>query len=291
MKRNYNIRKITLKESGPPIFRDIRRKPKLLVPFLLSIVIFFIVNVVSALVFSRFIHSGVLEYRADLGSDALDGIIGLPWIFYIWSFILFVTFLVIEIIFSAWSIINYWTYIRVGDFSLSRSFKRTFRYFWKMLGAGILAALILYIPIRLPYYLLNLLLAGPLGSRFYLDWSYEISMGFSIWSLFVNTIFVFIFHAIIIEKENVIGSLKRSYHTAMRNYWLLLFYRITPWLLVLPLMVLGILLYGPVDQGSVVGISIVKGLIPSLIRMAVWPIISLILIRSFILSVKTRGYR
>ncbi len=283
MRRSESIRKIGFKEIVPPVFGDIKKKPKLLIPFVISFVIIFFINLINAIVSSQF-APGIFGYQNDLGIGILDDYFSFMWLSYLWSLIVFIIVIMTTIIFSAWSIINYWTYIRTGDFSLKRTFKKTFRYFWKMVGASMLAALILYIPIHLPQIIIFKLVISDLGSDFILRWPYEISMVWKLWTLALTSIFVFIHHAIIIEKEGVIGSLKRSFRVLTKNYLLVFFLLITPLLLAIPFMVLGQLLYSTEEPMFTVS-NLIRAVIPYFLAIILGPIVTLSIIRTFILSV------
>jgi len=288
-----DIRKIKFKEVVPPVFSDLRKKPKLLVPFVISFFINLLFSITFTLFRIRLIRSGYYTTQDVIGIRVVDEIMRIAGFYYLGSILFWFISITMMVLFSGWYIISYWTYITKGDFSLGSSFKKVFRYFRKMLLASLLVGILLAIPINLPSFIFHRFIWDSLSMDGFGGYYMPniVAMIWRLWKILLMTFFVFIHHAIIMEKKKVIDSLKRSFRVSTKNFWKVLVVRVVPSLITFPFILSGVYFF---DSSGSIGTSyyLLIGLIPFIISVILYPIVTLIIIRIYVFSImKTRRTR
>ena len=275
------------------VIRSLGRKPILLLPFLVPVLVT-IADMAGDWIIINLLHDielpKILTWFSDLLYRGDNDYLGL---YYTWNALTLIVSFFTGIIVSAWAIQSYWSYFRLGDFSLSASLKKGLGFFPKLLGARLLVVLILLIPGNLVQLVMYVMMIRMLGSvDEYLRYMRACGIPISIYMIAVSAFFVFIFQAVMIEKKGVIGSLKGSFKVAGKNYGRVVAIMSIPLLAAIPFILVGIMAWDGIGSGNHL-YNTLSYWIPSILGLLLAPVVFYSLTHAYILSVKgrRRGYR
>ena len=284
-KEEGSLRKFNPVEVVGDVLRTLARKPALLLPFLIPVMLYIINVSVEWVIVSR-LHDielpAVLTWFPDLLFGGGHDYLGL---YYAWNYLMLVASFFAAIIVSAWAIQSYWAYIRMGEVSMTESLKKGITYATKMLGARMIAILILLIPLYMVQAIWIISMGRFLGPDEYFRFGRLAGIPVSIYYHAISVFFIFIYQAIIVEKEGALGSLKRSLKVVIGNYWRVLLIYIIPLLLGFPFIVLGSMIPRGDSSFTVEG-ELLSYWLPLVIGLLLAPVVLYSLTRAYILSVK-----